>query len=440
MNYQKHNFVSKTKLTAQALNEIEDGINKLSEHISYVTPEMYGAKHDGTTDDAAAIAQALNTGLPVMLIKSEKAYAVTSPVVVNINGACLMSESVWNSETKVSSINVSGSGCFYINCEYFVCKNVYFYTYSSTVPSTFELNGKNNLDVDAEFYNCIFSGGDVAITCNGRGLKVDGCMFARIETAVRFNYNGTTSGTGDITTDTETGGRGFVVTNNRYHSGVLYAVEVAENSTAVEMLYNGNTSDHYGAGFRICGSLRNAVISNNVFANCYKAPFNITTGAVFENITISNNEFNSRQTIGLEYCEQFFVASAGSTTNNITFVGNNFNGTKYRGIGFLNESASGVIFDSNRFENIDMVGNNITYGAICLPPKSENIVIVNNIFGHLAASAAGCCIRCTSTPSILTKFIVQNNLKIHNKDYLCHAQITSNVTDSLMQAYRTVPQ
>ena len=54
---------------------------KLQAIKDYVTPEMYGAKGDGATDDSSAINTAIQTGLPVVLLG--KTYAIANSILLN---------------------------------------------------------------------------------------------------------------------------------------------------------------------------------------------------------------------------------------------------------------------------------------------------------------------------------------------------------------------
>lgn len=60
--------ITKAKINTEFLPEIEN---------AYVTPEMFGAKGDGVTDDGAAFLQALNSGAQVYLANS---YYIANPI------------------------------------------------------------------------------------------------------------------------------------------------------------------------------------------------------------------------------------------------------------------------------------------------------------------------------------------------------------------------
>ena len=52
--------------------------------LNYVTPQMYGAAGNGTTDDTSALSSALNSGYPVLLFGS---YRITSTITVNLTSS-----------------------------------------------------------------------------------------------------------------------------------------------------------------------------------------------------------------------------------------------------------------------------------------------------------------------------------------------------------------
>lgn len=72
------------KVVAKKITEITNEISQLGQEIvyysNYVTPQMFGAKADGTTDDTEAIQSAINSGEEVFFPKGN--YKITSPIVV----------------------------------------------------------------------------------------------------------------------------------------------------------------------------------------------------------------------------------------------------------------------------------------------------------------------------------------------------------------------
>ena len=68
---------------------------------AYVTPQMYGAKADGTTDDTAAIQRAIDSGEYVMFPKGT--YKITQPITI-------YSKTAWSMDAENADIVYTGNG------------------------------------------------------------------------------------------------------------------------------------------------------------------------------------------------------------------------------------------------------------------------------------------------------------------------------------------
>lgn len=78
---------------------LDSRINNLSSQLDnkaiYVTPEMFGAKGDGITDDTQSFIRALSTG-KIFELKQEKVYRITRPInipsnrILNLNNALIL--------------------------------------------------------------------------------------------------------------------------------------------------------------------------------------------------------------------------------------------------------------------------------------------------------------------------------------------------------------
>ena len=420
--------------------DAEELLEQVKKALWYVTPEDFGAAHDGVTDDGAAFAAALNSGYPVKLIRTDKRYTIKSPVIVGKSAAVLTGAAEWN-ETGTgtgSGINLSENGRFEINNSLFHADNIYIYTYSQTSNTpVFVLNG-DGLDVDAEFFNCCFSEGFNAIRCNGRGLRVENCTFARVPNCIDLNFIGTTDADDPITESKVTGGRAFEIRDNRFHSGCTYAVRIIEGSSVAEMLYTGNNSDHYGAGVAVYGTARHLTITNNIFANCVYRPFAVV-GTV-DGLVFTENVLTSRDVAGSGLAQCLFEVVASGTLNNATITNNLFDGSGYQAIVFRNAVAAYLNISNNEFRNINLTGDNRAYGVVDVPLDTKNFVCTGNIFVSAAPTAAGACISCVGgAANTMQRWIVQNNMKCQNKDWLVHPDIMNVIVDSLVQTYRNTP-
>lgn len=89
MSYKRQNFDDGIILSAKHLNAMETGIEQAHEAVASLSeemagqtsPESFGAKGDGVTDDAAAITQALASGKNVVF-DGTKTYAVGSTITI----------------------------------------------------------------------------------------------------------------------------------------------------------------------------------------------------------------------------------------------------------------------------------------------------------------------------------------------------------------------
>lgn len=401
---------------------------------AFVTPEDFGAAatKDYSVDDATYISQAIASGKPVMLKRS---YMVRSEIVVT---QAFNMGTMFGLPWATGGITFTNGGKFTLNCEYATFSNIYFYGYNeggegqySVTPLT--INGANGLDGDAEFNQCIFSGLSVAIRANARGLWIKNCLFARCEKATELNYVGTTTDT-SASTSKKYGGRNFLFEGNRYHSGVSFTVYIIAGSSAYGLLYEGNISDHGGAGIRVDGDLRCAAIVGNSFnlAGIGNMILYTASGSVLEDVVIANNTATSvagTASTSVSYRDMLFY---GEDINRLHITGNALDGCGYESILFAptgTPNIRNVLINGNTFANISQLSNNVGYGAIGLPNSCSNITIVGNSFSNIPSTIY--CIRCNlSTTPTISNLNIMLNTHDGSGAGLIHPSLTAS--DSIM--------
>lgn len=95
---------------------LEKGLYANLTYLTFVYPEQFGAKGDGTTDDTAAFIKALATGLPIVMMYN-KTYVISSSLTLS-SGQVLKGYGVSSKSTgyEVSTIKFTGTGyCLILN-------------------------------------------------------------------------------------------------------------------------------------------------------------------------------------------------------------------------------------------------------------------------------------------------------------------------------------
>ena len=429
-----------------AITALQGDVQDIQDTLFYVTPEEYGAVRDGSTDCSAAFAAAMNSGKTVKLLTGANGYVIKNPVIVTARSARLTGpDANWTSESGASAgITLTDNGYFMCNNEYTQFENVYFYSYNRTAgsKSAITVNGPDNLNGDAEVKNCIFSSVNDSIICNARGLYVDHCLFARGTPAITLNYIGTTNNPTPIQDSTITGGRGFVITNCRFHTGATWAVEIPASATAYNFNFENNLADHEAGEIVVYGSLTNGLIDGNTWTMCTR-PVLAVAGGKMLNSVFSNNVCSSAAANGL--ADNFIaITGTGNDTeiDDLIISGNTFKTSAYRAIHVTQtKTFDRVLINDNTFDDLNITGDDITYGAISLPGTFNAVIITGNVFGQVAPTAAGCCIRSAAEDNTgtLNMLVVQNNIKTYDKDYLVHTYLQGAAVNSDLQTYRMDP-
>lgn len=101
--------------------------------LNYVTPEMFGARGDGITDDTEAIQKAIDSDLSNIVIFGRKTYIVSSQL--NINKSKLIMGAGYTYTPNRSTILKCTQDCIKINVSYVNIKYIYLQGNSDSKPS-----------------------------------------------------------------------------------------------------------------------------------------------------------------------------------------------------------------------------------------------------------------------------------------------------------------
>lgn len=153
------------------VNKFTDDLRLLTVN-DYVTPEMFGAKGDGLTDDTAALQQALGSSGRVKLMPG-KSYLATAALQIagnlelDLNGSEIKTSFrhlIYNFDPNAVYYGYSGRG------------NIYIHGGTITGGSMAFIHARNVLLQDVYFSNCVND--HVIEICACKDFKIDSCMFS----------------------------------------------------------------------------------------------------------------------------------------------------------------------------------------------------------------------------------------------------------------------
>ena len=360
---------------------------KLKTIKDYVTPEMFGAKGDGETDDTAAVKTAIESGYPVYL---DAEYKCTSVISIS----------------NQDNITIKGKGTLKSNipkillfteCDNLTIKGI-------TVITTYDANAEENVgetSADTNGFNSLSPLVDV-VSCEN--VTIDGItatggytgVFAKNSLNVRV-VNCEISMQRHICLCCSTSQ--FYVENNKIH-------DITNPYTDQYANYLFQATDN-----SLTELQAQSFILNNVFYN--NINWDAIMSHVYRDIIISGNHIYNVRT-GIDVSPLSNISSATFEFQNVVISDNIITGTDTDGDSNYSHLNNGITFatESQIVHSIVITGNIIknfcnfsapSYGTISIV-NAKNAIIENNIIENKTPNSAttGCCVEIRGTCKSIT--------------------------------------
>ena len=323
----------------------------------YVSVKDYGAKGDGITDDSAAFKAALDSGLDIYVPFSNKeTYLIEQPVVIQNNpGQSMFSDVEWkSSEGGWGCIVFGDNGSFLVEQQYMHFSRLGFKSKNGTgataVGTAITVSDAIELaNSDCKIIGCAFSNFQYSIMHNGRGLRVQECLFVGGRPITQnYTFDGTGGGP---TQQPTTGDRAITILSNRYHGGFQFFTN--QSGQLRGALICNNLCDVGGQLVNNQATMNGCLIANNIVDLSATIPL-MNNGNMTDCI-IANNVLNGSDTSS----NNAPVALMQSLTDSV-FTGNLIQGNLFKNCtrsGFeMSSQVTDCIFDGNIFDNINTGG------------------------------------------------------------------------------------
>lgn len=366
----------------EATTTVQDGaltLSKFSDELKphilkdYVTPQMFGAKGDGVTDDTDSLQRAIVAGSVVDLLG--KTYKITNSIVLHSDLIVKNGGIIGENVTDLFSM---------IGNSVDTVKNV-------TIESvSFDGNMSCNVGVYARYgenvqiENCFFFD-FYGETASAFGVHLRDCKRSNVKTSKFDTIEAKTNG---IVGDNVGAARGVIFTDTT--ESIIECCDFTDiistdDGDAVHIASSVNTEQSF---------FGNITIRNNMFENVGRSAIKIQQSGVL----ISDNEFLSTDTL------EYYIRSYSS---NVTIENNRFTGNVQ--IPIYIGSTSAILY--------------------------ENHIIQGNVFECTVVDYQGCI--CIGDGKHVKNFIVKNNVaSLDENKYFVYARGWAenfNVTDNVVE-------
>lgn len=375
--------------------------------LGYVTPEMFGAKGDGVTDDTEAIQKAVNSGF-VVYFDPHKCYGITSTIHLVSNSVIdLCCTTIKNISTSpLIMIKIEDVENVVIKNGYI--KNVWLQGHESG-DFIIEISSSRHITIDnLKLSECISDGVYIGYTYWYAGKDVYRTSNITIKNCtITVGRNGISLVSGD----------GVIIDGNVFH-------DITNNApkAGIDIEPETGTNHHL--------HLNNIHITNNIFKNCTGG---LTTylEKVKENgdIHITNNTFDN-SILGIDGSSSDYAmvidVNGCSFINNMLYAINIGNNHIKQALSVKNITIHGTTFDND---------DPVYFGAICIfstRNDNGNISIDGVTFTkdeHNKDFRTALTIQCDNNESFalsnfnITNFVVPSYIR---SDFYIHSEALSN--------------
>lgn len=247
---------------------------KLKAIKDYVTPQMYGAKGDGETDDTIAIQNAINSGQNVFF--PDGTYLVSSQITIPVEFYKHTLFGNAKPTTHASIIKCTYFPSFVNEGAGFTIDGLAFTTDSIPVLSEGEkpedkayLYFVGSDDLDITIQNCYFKTNNCMIYAKGRNMYIMDNLFWDMNNAnycICLDYPDLADGESDTNVNgyknAYSGFRGFIIKGNRCHYTRNWLLST-QNQNCQNLKGLVITDNYLEGAFCVIGYLNNALVMNN---------------------------------------------------------------------------------------------------------------------------------------------------------------------------------